>query len=146
MKLNELIKPPKAARKPKKRKGRGAGSGLGKTAGRGHNGQNSRSGGGVPAWFEGGQMPIARRLPKFGFTNIFKKEYAIVNLDTLEKLDIKGEITPQTLVEKGVIKKNLKLKVLGKGELSNAITIKASRFSATAAAKIEKAGGKAVVA
>ena len=146
MKLSELKKPSKAACKPKKRKGRGAGSGLGKTAGRGHNGQNSRSGGGVPAWFEGGQMPLARRLPKFGFTNIFKKEFAIVNLDTLEKLDIEGEITPQALVEKGVIKKNLKLKILGNGELTKALTVKASRFSASAAAKIEKAGGKAVVA
>lgn len=145
MKLGELS-PSKGSKKKRKRRGRGPGSGLGKTAGSGHNGQNSRSGGGVRRGFEGGQMPLSRRLPKFGFTNIFKKQYAVINLDTLEKLEETGEINAKNLSDKGVIRKNLKLKVLGRGEIKKAITITAAKFSKTAMTKIEKAGGKAVVA
>lgn len=145
MKLHTL-KTPKGARKNSKRVGRGIGSGSGKTSGRGHKGQKSRSGGSIARGFEGGQMPLARRLPKFGFTNIFREEYAIVNLDTLSRLGLEGEITPEVLVEKGVIRKNRKLKVLGRGEAPKSVTVTASKFSKTAVEKIEKAGGKTQVA
>lgn len=145
MRLSSL-KASKGARKNRKRVGRGSGSGLGKTSGKGHKGQKSRSGGSIPRGFEGGQMPLARRLPKFGFTNLFREEYAIVNLDTLSRLGIEGEITPEALVEKGVIKAGRKLKVLGRGEVDKPITVKASKFSKTAVEKIEKAGGKTQVA
>lgn len=145
MKLHTL-KTPRRAAKNRKRVGRGAGSGHGKTSGRGHKGQKSRSGGSIARGFEGGQMPLARRLPKFGFTNIFREEYAIVNLDTLSRLGLEGEITPDVLVEKGVIGKNRKLKVLGRGEAPKSVTVTASKFSKTAVEKIENAGGKTRIA
>ncbi|VAX23119.1 LSU ribosomal protein L15p (L27Ae) [hydrothermal vent metagenome] len=144
MKLHEL-KPDKGSRKKRKVVGRGAGSGHGKTSCRGHNGQNSRAGGGVRAGFEGGQMPLARRLPKYGFTNIFRKEYDIVNLADLERISAEGEVTAETLAKRGVVGGKRRLKVLGNGDITRPLTIKASKFSKTAAEKIEKAGGKALV-
>lgn len=144
MKLHEL-KPAKGSKKKRKIIGRGAGSGRGKTSGKGHKGQNSRSGGGVRRGFEGGQMPLARRLPKFGFTNIFRQEYEIVNIGDLARLGLEGEVTPDTLVEKGLIRAKRKLKVLGNGEVEKALTVKASKFSKTAVEKIEKAGGSTQV-
>jgi len=143
MKLSELKAVP-GSRKDRKRVGRGIGSGTGKTSGRGHKGQKSRSGGNPHPWFEGGQMPLYRRLPKRGFTNIFKKEYEIVNLAQLAKLGVKGPITPEILREKGIIRKVDSVKILGDGELNEAITIHAQKFSRSAIQKIEKSGGKVV--
>ena len=145
MKLHEL-KPAKGSRHTRTRVGRGSGSGLGKTSGRGHKGQKSRSGGGVRLGFEGGQMPLYRRLPKRGFTNIFKKEIININLDDLNSFDNGTVVTPELLVEKGIIK-NVKdgLKVLGNGELEKSLTVQAHGFSKAAAEKIEMAGGKAEV-
>lgn len=141
--LNEL-KPPKGAVKNKKRLGRGESSGLGKTAGKGHKGQKSRAGGYHKVGFEGGQMPLARRLPKRGFTNIFRMEYAIVNLADLNKLDASlTEINLDVLKKQGLIKKEFSgLKILGQGELKRALTISAKKFSESAKEKITKAGGK----
>lgn len=139
------LKPAKGSTKRRKIVGRGSGSGHGKTSCRGHKGQKSRAGHNIPKGFEGGQMPLIRRLPKFGFTNIFREEYEIINLDTLSKLDIKDEVTSESLAERGVIRSKRKLKVLGRGDITKALTIKASRFSKTAAKKIEDAGGKALV-
>ena len=147
MKLHELS-PAHGSTKSAWRKGRGVGSGNGKTAGRGHKGQNARTGGGVRPGFEGGQMPLYRRLPKRGFTNsLFKKEYAIINLETLDKLFNDGDaVSMETLLEKGVIRKELNgLKVLGRGEITKKLTVKAAIFSASAKEKIEAAGGKAEV-
>lgn len=145
MKLHTL-KPAKGSRKNRKIVGRGPGCGVGKTCGRGYNGQKSRSGGGKPApFFEGGQMPLIRRLPKIGFTNIFKKEYDVVNLDTISRLDLQGEITALTLTERGVISGKHPLKILGRGELDKPINISAAKFSKSAVEKIEKVGGKALV-
>jgi len=145
MRLHAL-KPAKGSRKKRKIVGRGAGSGSGKTSGRGHKGQKSRSGGGKPSpFFEGGQMPLIRRLPKFGFTNPFTKRYAIINLRDLVRMGLEGDVTPQKLVERGAIRPKLPLKVLGYGELDRSLTISASKFSKSALEKIEKAGGKAVV-
>lgn len=146
MKLNELNASPEA----KKRKivGRGPGSGLGKNSGHGEKGQKSRSGVSIPAWFEGGQTPLYRRLPKRGFSNAkFKKEFATINLSDLNKYFKDGdEVTPEVLKEKGIIKKQLcGVKVLGNGELEKKLTIKANRFSSAAVTKIESAGGKAEV-
>lgn len=139
------LKPPPGAKKNRKRVGRGVGSGRGKTATRGHKGQKSRSGGKIKAWMEGGQMPIQRRIPKRGFTNIFRQEYQVVNLDKLNKCQ-PGEVTPDTLKDLGIIKSTrLPLKILGVGELAAALNIKANAFSKSAAEKIEKAGGKAEV-
>jgi len=145
MKLHEL-KPAAGSRQARTRVGRGIGSGLGKTSGRGQKGQKARSGGGVRPGFEGGQMPLYRRLPKRGFTNIFKKELVNINLDVLNSFENGTVVTPELLVEKGIIK-NLKdgLKVLGNGSLEKALTVKAHGFSKAAAEKIEKAGGKAEV-
>ncbi len=143
MKLHEL-KPSAGSKTARKRVGRGAGSGTGKTSGSGHNGQNSRSGGGVRRGFEGGQMPLARRLPKIGFTNIFRVEYEVVNVGDLQKLEIAGDITPELLVQNGLVRKNRKIKILGDGQLDKQITITANKFSKSAREKIEKAGGKAV--
>ncbi|MGD9901143.1 MAG: 50S ribosomal protein L15 [Spirochaetales bacterium] len=143
MKIHELS--PAANSKVKaKRVGRGTGSGIGKTSGRGQKGQNSRSGGGVRVGFEGGQMPLIRRLPKRGFTNIFKKVYAIVNLSDLNKLDENTVVTEALLLEKNIIgkKEAYGVKVLGNGELTKALTVKANKFSGSAISKIEKAGGK----
>lgn len=141
MKLHEL-KPATGARKAKKRIGRGISAGQGKTSGRGHKGQNARSGGGVRPGFEGGQNPIYRRLPKRGFTNPNRVEYAIINMDTLNRFEEGTVVTPEFLVEKGVLK-NLKggLKVLGNGELQKKLTVKAHKFSASAIEKINAAGG-----
>ncbi|MFZ2196698.1 MAG: 50S ribosomal protein L15 [Thermodesulfovibrionales bacterium] len=142
----EDIRPAEGSTKNKKRVGRGVGSGHGKTSCKGHKGQKARSGGTKGAGFEGGQMPLQRRIPKRGFTNIFKKEYAIINLDTLEALKDDAVITPELLIEKGVIKKMKDgLKVLANGSIQRPVTIKANAFSTSAAAKIEAAGGKTEV-
>lgn len=146
MKLHELNASPEA--KTRKRVGRGPGSGLGKTAGRGENGQKSRSGASIPAWFQGGQTPLYRKLPKRGFNNAqFRTEYATINLSDLNKYFNDGDVvTPELLKEKGIIKKQLcGVKVLGNGELEKKLTIKANRFSSSAVTKIESAGGKAEV-
>jgi large subunit ribosomal protein L15 len=139
--------PQEGARQKPKRLGRGIGSGLGKTSGKGHKGQNARSGGGVRPGFEGGQMPLTRRLPKVGFTNAFKKVYTIVNVDALNVFDNGAVVNVDTLLEKGVINKvePYGLKVLGRGELTKKLTVQASKFSASAKELIEKAGGKAEV-
>lgn len=145
MKLHEL-KPAKGSVKAAKRKGRGPGSGLGKTAGRGHKGQKARSGGGVRPGFEGGQMPLIRRIPKRGFTNIFAKVYSIVNVKDLEVFEDGTVVTPELLKEKGIISKlNDGVKILGDGELSKSLTVKAHKFSKAAQEKIEAVGGKAEV-
>lgn len=131
-------------RKERNRVGRGPGSGNGKTAGRGQKGQNARSGGGVRLGFEGGQTPIARRLPKRGFSNINRKEYAVVNVATLNRYEDGTEVTIALLLEDGVVKKELSgLKVLGNGELTKKLTVKAVKFSASAKEAIEKVGGTA---
>ncbi|MBE6648464.1 MAG: 50S ribosomal protein L15 [Ruminococcaceae bacterium] len=143
MKLFELSPAP-GSTKPKYRKGRGIGSGNGKTAGKGHKGQNARSGGGVRPGFEGGQLPIYRRLPKRGFTNHFAKHYAIINVGDLEIFENGTEVTLEMLVEKRILRKELDgLKVLGTGDLTKSLTVKAKIFSASAKEKIEAAGGKA---
>ncbi len=141
MKLGELH-PPVDSTKNSKRKGKGKGSGLGKTAGRGHKGAGQRSGNKRRPWFEGGQMPLARRLPKRGFTNhIFKKEFQIVNLKDLTDLKVKN-IDPEVLMSKGKIKTlNKQLKILGIGEIETPLNLKAHAFSQSAREKIEKAGG-----
>ena len=129
----------------KKRIGRGQGSGTGGTSGRGHKGQRSRSGSKRRPWFEGGQMPLQRRLPKRGFTNIFKKEYQIVNLQDLEKINKAKEVTPEVLFDNGMIrKKEEQVKILGQGELKQAMNVSAHAFSESAKEKIEKAGGKVI--
>ena len=134
----------KGSNKKKKRKGRGKGSGKGGTSARGHKGQRARKSGNLPAGFEGGAMPLARRLPKFGFTNAaFKKVYEIVNLSQLK--DLKGEAGPELFIQKGWMKKGKKVKILGKGELSEALKVKAHKFSKKAQERIEKVGGKAQV-
>jgi large subunit ribosomal protein L15 len=136
------LRAPRKANENKKRVGRGMGSGMGKTSTRGHKGQGSRSGSSLMRGFEGGQMPLHRRLPKRGFTNIFKKEYEVVNLERLAGIDEK-EITPDVLRKAGVVsKKNSLVKVLGQGDLSKASTVHAHKFSKSAQEKIEKAGGK----
>ena len=142
MKLNELS-PACGSAKPVYRKGRGAGSGNGKTAGKGHKGQNARSGGGVRPGFEGGQLPLYRKLPKRGFTNRFAVNYATVNVSALNAFEDGAVVDLETLVEKRIVRKPLDgLKVLGNGELTKKITVKATVFSATAKEKIEAAGGK----
>jgi len=142
----EDIRPAEGSTKNKKRVGRGFGSGHGKTSCKGHKGQKARSGGTKGAGFEGGQMPLQRRVPKRGFKNIFKKEFAIVNLDIIDALKDDAVITPELLIEKGVIKKMKDgLKVLAKGSIQRPVTIKANAFSTSAAAKIEAAGGKTEV-
>jgi len=144
MNLSNLRAPRKASEK-RKRVGRGMGSGMGKTSTRGHKGQRSRSGSRMMRGFEGGQMPLHRRLPKRGFTNIFRTEYEVVNLDRLASLG-ESEITPELLRKAGVVRsKNTLVKVLGQGELSGAITVRAHKFSKSAQEKIEKAGGKVEV-
>ncbi|MBD7907510.1 50S ribosomal protein L15 [Sporosarcina sp. BI001-red] len=145
MKLHEM-KPAEGARKERKRVGRGMGSGSGKTSGRGHNGQNSRSGGGVRLGFEGGQLPLFQRLPKRGFTNINRKEYAIVNLETLNRFDEGTEVTPELLIETGIVSNEKSgIKILGNGTLEKKITVRAHKFSASAKEAIEKAGGQVEV-
>ncbi|WP_019244395.1 MULTISPECIES: 50S ribosomal protein L15 [Bacillus] len=145
MKLHEL-KPSEGSRQERKRKGRGIGSGNGKTAGKGHKGQNARSGGGVRLGFEGGQTPLFRRLPKRGFTNINRKEFAVVNLDTLNCFEDGTEVTPALLVEAGVVKKEKAgIKILANGKLEKKLTVKAHKFSSAAKEAIEAAGGQTEV-
>lgn len=141
MKLNELM--PSVPRKARKRVGRGESSGLGKTSGKGSNGQKSRAGGGVKPYFEGGQMPIYRRVPKRGFSNaLFKKEYAIVTLDLLNRFEDGAEVTPEILFETGLVRKMMDgIKVLGNGTLDKKLTVKAHKVSASAKAAIEAKGG-----
>ena len=146
MKLENLVATPEA--KTRKRVGRGPGSGMGKTSTRGEKGQLARSGGGVPAWFQGGQSPLYRRLPKRGFNNKrFRCEFATINLDDLNKFFNDGDVvTPEILKERGIIKNSLcGIKVLANGNLDKKLTIKAQRFSSKAVTKIEEAGGKAEV-
>ncbi|MRG88035.1 50S ribosomal protein L15 [Salinibacillus xinjiangensis] len=145
MKLHEL-KPEKGTRKTRNRVGRGMSSGNGKTSGRGHKGQKARSGGGVRPGFEGGQMPLFQRLPKRGFTNIHRKEYAIINLETLNRFEDGTEVTPELLLETGAVSKlKTGVKVLGKGNLEKKLTVKAHKFSASAKEAIEAAGGQTEV-
>lgn len=145
MKLYELSPAPGSVTEAK-RKGRGPGSGNGKTAGRGHKGQNARSGGGVRPGFEGGQMPLYRRLPKRGFTNIFAKEYVEINISELNKFDDGTVVDSALLKESGVISKIRDgVVVMGRGEITKKLTVKAARFTKSASAKIEAAGGKAEV-
>ena len=146
MSLNNL-RPPKGATHSKRRVGRGHGSGYGKTAGRGHKGAQSRSGFTFKRGFEGGQMPLHRRLPKRGFSNPFRVEYAIVNLDTLvEVFDAGSDVTPELLRERGLVReKRALIKVLGRGDVTKKLTVRAHKFSGTAAQKIAAAGGVAEV-
>ncbi|MBB6216836.1 large subunit ribosomal protein L15 [Anaerosolibacter carboniphilus] len=145
MKLHEL-RPAEGSTKDRKRRGRGQASGQGKTGGRGHKGQGARAGGGVRPGFEGGQMPLYRRLPKRGFNNPFKKEWAIVNIDELNRFEDGMTITPELLLESGVIRKIVDgVKILGDGELQKKVTVQAHKFSQSAIEKIEAAGGKAEV-
>jgi large subunit ribosomal protein L15 len=145
MKIHELT-PAADSNKAVKRVGRGHGSGNGKTAGKGHKGQNARSGGGVRIGFEGGQMPLARRIPKRGFNNIFAKKFAIVNVSDLSKFVDGTVVDTEMLIASGLIKKAYDgVKVLGNGELTSKVTVKAAKFSKSAIEKIEKAGGKAEV-
>jgi large subunit ribosomal protein L15 len=148
MKLNDLKPNAGGGTKARKRIGRGIGSGTGKTSGKGHDGQNARSGGGVRPGFEGGQMPLFRRLPKRGFTNIFAKEYAIVNIEQLNRFAADTVVTPELLFSEGIVKKGKAIdgiKILGDGEVSIKLTVQAQKFSKTAAEKIEAAGGKVEV-
>ncbi|WP_077620231.1 50S ribosomal protein L15 [Bacillus sinesaloumensis] len=141
MKLHEL-QPAEGSRKTRNRVGRGTGSGNGKTSGKGHKGQKARSGGGVRPGFEGGQTPLFQRLPKRGFTNINRKDFAIVNLETLNRFEDGTEVTPELLIETGVVSKlNAGVKVLGKGTLDKKLTVRAHKFSSTAQQAIEAAGG-----
>ncbi len=145
MKLYELS-PAEGSKREPKRKGRGHATGNGKTAGKGHKGQNARSGGGVRPGFEGGQMPLYRRLPKRGFTNIFAKEYVSINVEELNRFDANTEVTAEVLKEAGVISKICDgVVIMGRGEVEKALTVKAVRFTKTAEEKITKAGGKAQV-
>ncbi len=145
MKLHELSPAP-GSTKEAFRKGRGHGSGSGKTAGKGHKGQNARSGGGVRPGFEGGQMPLARRLPKRGFNNIFATKYGTINVSDLDKFEDGAVVDAAAIKEAGLLKKTLDgVKVLGNGEVTKKLTVKATAFSDSAKEKIEKAGGKAEV-
>lgn len=145
MKLHEL-KPAVGSKHSPKRVGRGTGSGLGRNAGKGENGQNARSGGGVRPGFEGGQMPLFRRLPKRGFTNIFAKKIVSINVDRLNIFENGTEVTPELLLEKKVVSKVLDgIKILGNGSLEKSLTVKGCKFSKSAIEKIEAAGGKVEV-
>ncbi len=143
MRLDDL-RPNSGARKVKTRKGRGIAAGKGKTAGRGTKGQKARAGGGKGPYFEGGQLPLVRRLPHLrGFKNIFREEFDIVNLDTLDSFDANANVTPAVLLERGMIKKSARVKVLGRGELTKALQVSAHAFSDSAKEKISAAGGSA---
>ena len=145
MSLNNL-RPPKGAKHAKKRIGRGQGSGHGKTASRGHKGAKSRSGFKHKRGFEGGQMPLHRRIPKRGFHNPFREEYEVVNLDTLaERFDAGVEVTPEVLKARGLVRSDIRVKVLARGEIGKALTVRAHKFSGKAAEKIAAAGGTAEV-
>jgi len=151
--LNVLsnLKYPRGSRKNRKRVGRGPGSGLGKTSGKGHKGEKSRSGAHIPAWFEGGQMPLQRRIPKFGFKNKFRIDYQVLNLGTLQKKfdegKLKGEsLSPESFYKAGMIsKRDVPLKILGEGEFNKKIEISAHGFSKSAREKIEKCGGRTIL-
>ncbi len=145
MKLHEL-RAPEGSRKKRRRVGRGEGSGRGKTAGRGTKGQNARSGGGVSVGFEGGQMPLQRRIPKRGFTNIFGKKYEIINVKDLRNFASGETIDREKLREAGLVKKSVGLKLLGVGDISHPLTIRVDKVSRTAREKIESAGGTVEVA
>lgn len=138
------LRPAKGARQARKRVGRGPGSGTGKTSGRGHKGQGARSGGGVRPGFEGGQMPLTRRVPKRGFHNPFRTTYTPVNLDGLGRFEAGGEVAPESLREAGLLGRG-RVKILGRGELDRPLTVKAHGFSRSAREKIEAAGGRAEV-
>jgi large subunit ribosomal protein L15 len=145
MKLNELKTIP-GSKKKRKILGRGNASGHGGTSTRGHKGQKARSGGYVPPWFEGGQMPLIRRIPKRGFVNIARKEYQVINLSQLNVFEKGSVVEPKIFVEKGLVKKtSVKVKILGRGELNKALTVKAHKFSKSALEAITRAGGKAEV-
>lgn len=145
MNLHDLT-PAKGAKKRRKRIGRGPGSGHGKTATKGHKGLLARSGGGKRPGFEGGQMPLIRRLPKFGFVNNFRTEYSIVNVSSFQNWNGSGTITPQAMVDAGLVKrKTLPIKILGNGELKKSLVIQAHKFSKSAEAKIQSAGGRVEV-
>ena len=145
MKLHELSPEP-GSRKARTRRGRGLGSGLGKTSGRGQKGQNSRSGGGVRTGFEGGQMPLYRRLPKRGFKNVFAKEYAEVNVSSLNRFEDGAVVDPVALIEEGILKNVLDgVRILGNGELTKKLTVKANGFTKSAEEKIQAAGGEVEV-
>ena len=145
MKLHELSPEP-GSRKTRTRRGRGLGSGLGKTSGRGQKGQNSRSGGGVRTGFEGGQMPLYRRLPKRGFKNIFAKEYAEVNVSSLNRFEDGAVVDPVSLIEEGILKNVFDgVRILGDGELTKKLTVKANGFTKSAENKIKAAGGEVEV-
>ncbi len=146
LKLNN-IGMPKGANRDKKRRGRGPASGTGKTGGRGHKGQKARSGGGIPPWFEGGQMPLNRRLPKRGFTNIFKKTFQLVNVDELEsRFEAGAEINGASLQEAGLVKyADRPVKLLGRGKVEKSFTIEVAKASQSAIAAVEAAGGKVTV-
>ena len=139
------LKPSRGSRGKRKRVGRGRGSTLGKTCGRGANGQKSRSGGKVRVGFEGGQMPLQRRLPKRGFTNIFRTEYSVVNIRDLARVPEEDVLDPELMLKLRLVRKGMPVKILGDGEIERAVTVKAHKVSSTAAAKIEKAGGKVVI-
>ena len=142
----EDLKPVAGSTHRKKIVGRGIGSGVGKTSGRGHKGQKARSGGGVRPGFEGGQMPLYRRLPKRGFNNIFAKKYVTVNVEVLDKFNDGDVVTAEAMLEKGIISKVCDgVKILGRGEVTKSLTVKVAKVSETAKEKIEKAGGKAEV-
>jgi len=145
MKLHE-VRPPEGSRKKRRRVGRGEGSGRGKTAGRGTKGQNARSGGGVSVGFEGGQMPLQRRIPKRGFTNIFGTKYEIINVKDLRNFASGETIDREKLREAGLVKKSVGLKLLGAGEILHPLTIRVDKVSRTAREKIESAGGTIEVA
>ena len=146
MRLNEMRVPKAATSKPSKRRGQGAASGQGGTAGRGHKGQKALSGGKVRRSFEGGQMPLIRRVPKRGFTNIFSTRYEVVNVSDIVERGLEGEITPEVLKTAGLVRKsNAKVKILGEGEIQKALNIKAHAFSRSAQEKIVNAGGTAEV-
>jgi large subunit ribosomal protein L15 len=139
------LKPAEGSKKTRKRVGRGSGSGLGKTSGRGHKGQKARSGSTIRPGFEGGQMPLHRRLPKFGFTNIYRREFQIVNVADLARCEA-GEVTVESLIKAGLVKNDrTPVKILGNGEIDKAYTVKVAAFSKSAIAKLEAAGGKAEV-
>ena len=146
LKLNN-VGMPKGANRDKKRRGRGPASGTGKTGGRGHKGQKARSGGGIPPWFEGGQMPLNRRLPKRGFTNIFKKNFQLVNVDELEaRFEAGAEVNGASLKEAGLVKyADRPVKLLGRGKVEKSFTIEVAKASKTAIAAVEAAGGKVTV-
>ena len=139
------LAPQVGATKQKKRLGRGPGSGHGKTAGRGHKGFKARSGSGVKPGFEGGQMPLQRRIPKRGFTNIFKKQFALVSLSQLDSFSVGDVVTVESLISAGIVKPGMAVKVLANGEVTKALTVKVTKVSETAKAKIESAGGTVVI-